>query len=487
MLGLKTQWVGDALWCLLNLQQGQLLIIFPEHKWESLSRVKRLYKQKIGQQLVEQPQRPDWYTEGMSPDEIFERMNQLAPPIGETALSHLVSQESRDELHQQLDKLIDKGNFDANTVNGLDVLTGTYQQASKDPETGDVTVTNLHRNYVRLQYRRSADEAAIGAQPLLPAVAANITPTTERGVERDHRLLLVFGDMQIAYRHIDDDYLPIHDERAMRAVRLLAADLRPETIVNLGDTVDLPELGKYDPDSNHFQGTLGMSLQRAHNFYAELRADNPEARIVEVDSNHNSRLGKFVLRYAMPLNGLQQATSDPERNEKPRYPVMTYPHLLNLEQVNVEWVSGYDAAEFEYADDLVFKHGKQIRSNGSTAQMHSAQNHDRNIVVGHGHRHEQHSRSDRHGNYFTAVQVGSLCKITGEVPGYNSAVDDYGKVVDRQQGWQQSCLIIEDYGNGNYNFLNVFIKNGVAYFNGKQYDGNIALGANGDALSSRLI
>ena len=298
------------------------------------------------------------------------------------------------------------------------------------------------------------------------AEPVRITPSRAKAPKRDYRLIVAFGDAQIAYRKIGEELVPIHDERAMRVARLICKDLRPETIVNLGDNVDLPQLSKYDPDSNHFVTTMQEGFNRAHSYYAELRADNPTSRIVEVDSNHNVRLGKFVLKQAMQFYGLRQA-GVPEQ-----WPILTYPFIANLESVGVEWFGGYGAAQFEYAPDLVFKHGDKIRSNGSTADLQSKENPYNNIVVGHGHKAQTHTRTTPDGRYLTAVQVATLCKTTGEVPGYGTAVDDWGNPVHKQMDWQNGLLVIEDYGDGHYNFFHVLIQDGKAYYQGKEYNGN---------------
>jgi hypothetical protein len=148
---------------------------------------------------------------------------------------------------------------------------------------------------------------------------------------------------------------------------------------------------------------------------------------------------------------------------------MSYPFLTNLQHLGVEWISGYGAAEFRYADDLVFLHGKLATSNGSTASKLSQQNPEVNIVQGHAHRMELHHRTTRAGKYLAAVVVGAACRITGEVPSYHSAVDDLNRPVNHTENWQQGVLVIRDYGEGHYQFDHIPIQHGRAFYNGKEY------------------
>lgn len=305
-----------------------------------------------------------------------------------------------------------------------------------------------------------------------PATPAKITPSRRKPEVRDHKLLFVFSDSQIDYRRLEDGTLdPIHDERAMSVVRLMCKDLMPDEIINTGDTIDLSALSRFKLDSDHFHRTLGPSFQRAHDLYAGLSADSPWAKITEVDSNHNTRLKDFMLKNAPAMYGMRRAGAPEEE-----YPVFTYPFLANLGHVGVNWVSGYGSAEYIYGAEynkppIIFKHGNSAVSNGSTAAKESKENPEVHVVRGHTHRMETFYRTTRSGNYLASIVVGSLCRTTGEVPSYHSAVDDKGQVVKYQENWQQSVLVIEDY-EGDYHFNHVPIINGLANFRGKTYDGN---------------
>lgn len=289
---------------------------------------------------------------------------------------------------------------------------------------------------------------------------------------RDHKLLLAYGDSQIEYRQIDGVYVPIHDERALRVVRLMCQEYMPDVIVNLGDTVDLASLSRFQADSDHFRHSLNPAFNRVHQMYAELRADNPQAEIHEVDSNHNARLGKLVLKQVPELYGIRQAGTDSDN-----YPTLTYPFFANLDAVGVTWHGGYGAAEYVYGEEydappIVFKHGVSVVSNGSTAAKESKENPEVHIVRGHGHRNEVHHRTTRGGRILASIMVGCTCRIDGYVPSYHSAVDDMGRPVKTQENWQQSVLLITDYQNGHYQFDNVNIHDGIAFYRGKEFDGN---------------
>lgn len=383
---------------------------------------------------------------------------------GEAAQSTRVDQKNKNQ-EQEINYQEISNAFKAHNIDlSADVLSraqrvGFHIGYVKDAE-GEIKYTSPlpHVDFV--------DKSAQAEVDLLrPAAPVNIHSSKVKPAKRPFKRIFAFGDMQIGYREIDGEMVPLHDEVAMGVARLICKDLQPDLIVNLGDSVDMPELSKFAPDSTHFSNrTLQHSFDRVHQYYAELRADNPHSKIVEVDSNHNVRLNRTVLKMTPQLWGLRQAGAS-----KDSYPVLTYPYMANLGGVEVDWVGGYGAAEFVYNDDLVFIHGDQVRSNGSTADLLSKKFPETNVVAGHGHKLQMHARTNRQGQYLTAVQVGALCRKDGIVPGYGSAIDDMGKPVAKVEDWQQSVLDIQDYGDGNYQFNPILIRDGRAFYNGKEY------------------
>lgn len=331
-------------------------------------------------------------------------------------------------------------------------LKNEWDVSAFDREKGEWTTTQ-NRSY----------EYEDDREPFSPAVAARVTPSRRKAPKREYKSLFVVSDSQIDYRRIDDELHPIHDERAMALARHICKDLQPDHIINLGDSVDFAALSRFNPDSDHFHRTLGPSLQRVHDFYAELRADNPNAVITEVDSNHNVRLKNFVIKNMPQLYGVRRAGSSDE------YPVMTYPYLANLQHLDVNWIGGYGAAAFDYADDLTFIHGTMSSSASSTAAKLSRANPDRSIVQGHAHRAESFHRTDRRGKVLGAYVCGALCRTTGEVPGYHSSVDDLNQPVHYQENWQNGVMHIRDYGDGNYQTDHILFRNGKAFYDGKEY------------------
>ncbi len=414
-------WRGEHLWNLLNKSVKELQEIYPAYTKGTLKGKKSYWKKQLIEGKIEMPPSPE--REPIPNEEVLAEHGLEAP----------------------------------------DGAIISYHIGYIKNKEGEIEYTKPLPSVHPRQHGQQLSDFISQADPI------KITPSRRKPVQRDHRLIFAFSDSQIDYRNVDGELQPIHDERALSVVRMMCDTYRPDTIVNLGDTVDLSALSRFDKDSNHFEHGLQPAFNRVHKLYAELRSDNPASRIIEVDSNHNTRLKKFLLKNAGQLYGLRQAGNEDD------YPVMSYPYLANLNSVGVEWISGYGGAEFVYGEEynappIVFRHGSLVGQN--VAHKELVQNPEVHTVRGHTHRPEMAHRTMRNGHYLTSMIVGVTCSITGDVPSVYSAVNDRNQVVKNQEQWQQGIALITDYMDGTYQFDNILIRNGIAKYNGKVFNGN---------------
>lgn len=429
------QWSGDNLNNLLTKSIDQLLKLYPYQTRKNLIRRKQ---------------------------EAIKRSRESIDHIGDKSKKRPIKKEDLNAF----DRLLERSGVEIDDIDSITRMN-IYQSSMKD-EDGEWNTIDQYAMQIRPKDDKPEKYGELHATP------ARIVPSRRKPVKHDHKKIFVFGDQQIGYRRImnyetgQEEMITTHDERAMAIARYICRDIQPETIVNLSDTIDFAELGRFDKDSDHFYRTLSPSFQRVHDWYAELRADNPNARIVEVASNHNERLAKFVLKHVPDMYGMQQASS----NNK--YPVLTYPFMANLKHVGVEWIAGYPSGEFVYGEEygkppIVFRHGMENSSNGTTASKVMKNHPETHNVHGHDHSVSEAWHTRRDGRSLGNFVVGALCKTTGIVPSYHSSVDDHGQMVHHQENWEQSVLEITDYLNGDYAFNTIMINDGVAYRDGKRY------------------
>ena len=339
----------------------------------------------------------------------------------------------------------------------VSTIEGWYEVVTKDAEG----IAQVHRLYKHSTKTRPLTNNSL-VEPVVPAI---IRRDRRRPPKRTYDSIFVFSDAQIGYRRIDDELIPIHHEPSIKAAQLLCAALRPNYVVDAGDTTDFAELSRFPADSDHFQGTLQPSMQRTHNMFAEFTAASPDAERFTVWSNHVKRLGDFLLKNAPQLARLKAVGEE--------HPAMSYQALLKLKDIGWNWVEGYgNHYDHKGRGDLAIIHGEFAVSNGSTAAKLSKANYGRHIVQGHKHSIETHYHTDRQGNQWGAFVVGALCRRDGYVPSYHSAIGNGNRPMTRYENWQNGVMLIKDYGPGEYQFEHIPINNGRINYNGVIYDGN---------------
>ena len=285
------------------------------------------------------------------------------------------------------------------------------------------------------------------------------------------RTVVCLPDPQIGYwRDMDTgDLEPMHDTRAMDVALQIGVAANPHEVINLGDTLDLAEFGKFGNEPTLDQ-TTNPALATAHQFLAVQRAHiDPESLIV-MEGNHDKRLADAVAKHNRAALYVRKADSTPDD-----WPVFSIPYLLCLDSLGVEYVDGYPAGQYWLTDSFVVEHGKRINSGGSTAAKQSREAPGISAVFGHVHRIEVHTRSvvvgseDVRRNVF--VSPGCLCRTDGAVPSYGSGSSTAGRPVVNHEDWQQGLAVLTFPENGDAPQVEtVFIDDGRAMFRGELYE-----------------
>lgn len=279
---------------------------------------------------------------------------------------------------------------------------------------------------------------------------------------------IILPDPQIGFRRdlMTDKLDPFHDERAMAVALQMIVDLQPDLIVNLGDFLDLPDHSKYMKEPG-FALTTQQGINRGYRFLVEQRTAAPNAKIVLLEGNHDLRLKTDIIVNAKASFGLCRA-------EHPdNWPVLSVPFLLRVDELGVQYVSGYSkGCKYLINNNLQCKHGKTVRSNGSTAYA-IAKEERVSTIFGHIHRIEMQYKTVETVDGFKtslAFTPGTLARIDGAVPSTNSGMDEMGKPTESYENWQQGVGVVyyED-GDGDFHVHGVHIHNGRAMYGGKLY------------------
>lgn len=284
----------------------------------------------------------------------------------------------------------------------------------------------------------------------------------------DRKVTVILSDTQIGYMRMSDgEMIPMHDEAAMAAGIKIIAALKPDVIVNLGDYLDMSEWTSKFTVYPEFVLTTQAALDRGHEYLAEQRANAPEAEIYLLGGNHDNRLELAVARNTMAALRLRQA------NAPESWPVLSIPFLLRLEELGITYVGSYPAGRIKLAE----AHGEQtplFALHGEKLDMKKQANSERQSTVqGHTHHVSVHCETyeiDGMPQQVQAWSLGCLCRIDGAVPSSKGGTDEFGRPYMRQESWQHAIGILTETENGWW-LEPIFIHDGVAFYNGKEYKG----------------
>ncbi|GAC1611995.1 MAG: hypothetical protein NVS3B26_30480 [Mycobacteriales bacterium] len=270
------------------------------------------------------------------------------------------------------------------------------------------------------------------------AAPTKIAPTKVQRVARgpgDLHTAVILPDPQIGYRRdlTTGQLDPFHDEHAIALAMQVVARVKPDLIINLGDTIDLAEFSRFEQEPG-FALTTQASLDAAHRFLASQRATAPHAEIRLIEGNHDRRLTKFIIANAKAACYLRPAATPPST-----WPVMSVPHLLRLDDLGVSYVEGYPAGITWINDRLACVHGERLKVSQVVDEERVS------VIQGHIHRLARQHKTwrVRDGSRTTlAASPGCLCRIDGSVPSTKGSTDSFGNAIKRPEDWQHGVGVV---------------------------------------------
>ena len=290
--------------------------------------------------------------------------------------------------------------------------------------------------------------------------------------------LLVVPDTQVHYRMVSTgtrswDLDPYHDLDAMAIAVQVARYAKPDHICMVGDGMDLPQFGRFTQESAAAEG-FNAGLEDMHGFLAALAAVAP---VDYIEGNHDLRMVTWALNNARSAYGIKRAT-----DTHGSWPVMTVPYLLALDELGVNYITGYPANYVDYGPRLRAVHGSKVKPNG----IHGDEGGSRCVV--HGHTHWVHYQHFRHQGMNAPVEswVGSpgcLARVDGAVPGVSNGYDPRSRrSIDKAQNWHQGMAIVTfspDDASVMPMWEHIPISQGHAWWRDKAISGAMSNGSDG--------
>lgn len=237
---------------------------------------------------------------------------------------------------------------------------------------------------------------------------------------------VVWSDLQIPY----------HDDGAVRLAMEVAHKVNATHIHLLGDVIDLPQLGKYDSQSD-VVGKLTYDLRMTRSFLYLVREQFPKAAISYYEGNHEYRAQSVLWRRLKELDQLDE---------------LKLQELLHLKDYGITW---YDYHTPRKVGKIWFYHGHICRSRSAYTARGMVEIAGGNVIVGHTHRMGAYYETTWENN-LAAWENGSLC-----LPNQ--------RYLRCPANWQQGFSVISMMPDQTFGVEQIIILNGSsAIFRGEQ-------------------
>lgn len=411
------------------------------------------------------PRKPAEHYPGEPPEQIRDRLA-ASEHVGETALNMVFDEQTREKLHKQLDDTLDQANINPHMIKGFRV--STWEGLTKN-EDGEAEIHKLSGVQLVAEAKDFEPKWELIKQIEYKPVPFINKEQKER--PRNQETAVILPDPQIGFRRYADGTVdPFHDESALSVALSILQDVQPTEVVFLGDFLDLPAFGRYE-QSEDYAHTTNLALAYACQLLDTIRSIiGPDAKITILEGNHERRIEKQNKSNILANFNLRQ------EGDVTNFPVLSVPHLLNLEKRGIEYVEGYPAGKYWLNKRLQLIHGHVVRSSGSTAAAVVKQE-DATTVFGHIHRIESQFKTQNTYDGARTVAAhtpGCLCRIDGAVPSAKGSTKLDGSPVKSFENWQHGLAVI-DYqkGDGAFTYEQVFINTHEGYktmHRGKLYE-----------------
>jgi len=369
-----------------------------------------------------------------------------------------------DELEAELDRAAEVARRAADrglTVRSISVESGGSEWDGWE-RTGDEPATSAPQSATRRKAKVVVDLPRGGSVPeIRQAEPVEIKLRMPRPPKRDK------GAWRTAVVLPDEQY-PFHDAAAIDVAEQLTAYVEQsegvDSIVLLGDNLDLPEISKHR-SAPEVWGATQAGLDGYHRHLATLRAICPESEIHWLLGNHEQRLVNFLSDNAVQLIGLRRA-GDPDEQ-----PVLSMEFLCRTAEVGVEVHGPYPEGAVWLTSSFRLVHGTVTGPHPEDkylAQMEAS------TIWGHTHRavlaYREVDRGPRGLRSYVAGSPGCLCRLDGELPSAKSGIDARGRAGRaHSETWQQGVMVVRFQDGELPRVELVRIVDGRALFEGREF------------------
>jgi hypothetical protein len=242
---------------------------------------------------------------------------------------------------------------------------------------------------------------------------------------------------------VPDLQVPYHDPIAVKNVAAYIKAVRPDSVVTLGDEIDLPQISRWTENTpGWYEQTLAADRDEAVEVLWSLVEHTKDAHMIR--SNHTDRLYNVIMKKIPAFLAL---------------PELRFEKFMKLDELGIT----YHKKPYAIARGIVAVHGDEqsIKPQPGLTALEAARRHGISVICGHTHRAGQSA--------FTEASGGKIGRILRGWEGGHLMDVRQAHYTKGTMNWQQAFIIIEEIGtNVQVSIINLE-KDGTFVVSGKRY------------------
>jgi len=246
-----------------------------------------------------------------------------------------------------------------------------------------------------------------------------------------------------------DTHYPFQDDKALKCIERIVADVKPSVVVHMGDLFDCWQISTFDKEIMQ-RDSFNETLNEGTAHLKQMFMLTSEAKHYFLEGNHEHRL-------ARTMNRAKEATRELMGLPEVQH-TLSWSGILEKRGVSSamwEFVPHRGQARRRIFPRFILKHGTVIRPKSGYTAFREMDRYGVSGASGHTHR-LGHVFHNDYGGAHTWLETGCTCDL---IPTYTEDPD-----------WQHGCVIITF--TSDYRFFNptvVYIHQGNAIYNEKRY------------------
>jgi hypothetical protein len=242
---------------------------------------------------------------------------------------------------------------------------------------------------------------------------------------------------------IPDLQVPYHDKVAVKNVASFIKTFRPDSVVTLGDEIDLPQISRWTENTpGWYEQTLATDRDKTVEILWQLTEHAKEAHMIR--SNHTDRLYNVIMKKIPAFLSL---------------PELKFENFMRLPELGIT----YHKKPYPIAKGYVAIHGDEqaIKPTPGLTALEAARRHGLSVICGHTHRAGQSA--------FTEASGGRIGRILRGFEGGHLMDVRQAHYTKGTMNWQQAFLILEEDKSGVQVTTIHIEKDGTFAYGGRRY------------------